>query len=301
MQNMLALSLIFVISVILPSKLKGQSVSINQQQQNININVPVIEKPVYIERYRTVYVDKPRVARKLDKPVLLLGYLWVYPEDLGNFKQIPVNVINSVNAQKPYGRDNWRIPTPDELAVLEANAEKIGLGDDIYLATDHCNGVLRMVSTGFSKAESSNAAIANGEVKSINGVLFRFRPLNPQEINPREAYAYVSSIPIGWRLPNENEIHKLMSENDAESLYSKLSNCYVSFDVKHYGGPFGRGSSYSMIRILYTNVLNQISVFEICRDNYEDSYQYSTQTIDQKIDYDYLTGLFVFVLPVLDN
>ena len=33
---MLALSLIFVISVILPSKLKGQSVSINQQQQNIN-------------------------------------------------------------------------------------------------------------------------------------------------------------------------------------------------------------------------------------------------------------------------
>ena len=147
----MALSLMFTLSILLPANLKAQPVSINQQQQNININVPVIEKPVYIERYRTVYVNKPRVARKLDKPVLLLGYLWVYPEDLGNFRQVPVSVINSVNAQKPYGRDNWRIPTPDELAVLEANADRIGLGDDIYLATDHCNGVLRMVSTDAAK------------------------------------------------------------------------------------------------------------------------------------------------------
>lgn len=133
----------------------GQTV-IQQQQQNVVVNPVVIEKPVYIERYRTVYVDKPqpkRIARKLSAPVQLLGYLWVHTEDLGDFKSQPHSVIANVNAQSPYGRNNWRIPTPDELAVMEKNADKIGLGDDIYMATNSSNGVLRLVSTGKSVAE----------------------------------------------------------------------------------------------------------------------------------------------------
>lgn len=150
--------------VVADSKNYGQSyyynnqTAIQQNQQNININLPVIEKKVYIERYRTVYVDRPqpkRIAKKLSAPVLLHGFLWVYPEDIGNFKRQAdaLEIIRNINNQTPYGRNNWRIPTPGELAVLEANAEKIGLGDDIYLATDHANGVLRMVSTGKSVAE----------------------------------------------------------------------------------------------------------------------------------------------------
>lgn len=136
----------------------GQNVNIQQNQQNVNINVPVIEKKVYVDRYRTIYVDKPtpkRVARKLSTPVLLQGYLWVYTEDIGNFKrQVDAyEVIRNINARNPYGRNNWRIPTSGELALLEQNADLIGLGDGIYLATDHANGVLRMVSTGLSVAE----------------------------------------------------------------------------------------------------------------------------------------------------
>lgn len=128
--------------------------NINQNQQNITIdlsNLPIIEKPVYIEKYRIVYKDRPqpkRVARRLPEPALLLGYLWVFPYDLGDFKTPPVDVIRNLNYQIPYDRNNWRIPTPGELSVMEAHADEIGLGDDIYLATDHRNGVLRLVSTG---------------------------------------------------------------------------------------------------------------------------------------------------------
>lgn len=182
--------------------MSAQTYTVNQQSQQVNINVPVIEKPVYIERYRTVYVEKPRVAKKLDKPVQLLGYLWVYPEDLGNFKQVPAGVIKSINAQKPYGRSNWRIPTPDELAVMEANAEKIGLGDDIYLATDHRNGVLRLVCIDGEDLDLNNF-IKIGDTywaKSNFGTTIeteKGRPLTYQEA--------LEKAPAGYRLPTEEE------------------------------------------------------------------------------------------------
>ena len=149
-------SFVFIVFFVLFCSYCFGQVSIQQNQQNVNINVPVIEKTVYVDRYRTVYVDRPqpkRVAKKLSAPVLLLGYLWVYPEDIGNFKQHPLDVIKNINAQNPHGRNNWRIPTHDELMVMEANADKVGLGDDMYMATSHSNGLLRLVSTGQSVAE----------------------------------------------------------------------------------------------------------------------------------------------------
>lgn len=137
---------------------QNKQIAIQQNQQNVNINVPVIEKKVYVDRFRTVYVDRPqpkRVARKLSAPFCLHGYLWVYTEDIGNFKNQADawEIIQNINVQAPFGRNTWRIPTSAELAVLEQNADKVGLGEDIYLATDHRNGVLRMVSTGPTAAE----------------------------------------------------------------------------------------------------------------------------------------------------
>jgi len=181
------------------------NVNSSQQQQNININVPIIEKKVYVDRYRTVYVERPRVARKLEKPVLLLGFLWVYPEDLGNFSQIPIGVINSINNQKPYGRDNWRIPTPDELAVLEANADKIGLGNDIYLATDHRNGVLRLVSI---EGEFSNCV-------KVGNTYWLKTNLGAQQAEEKgSVVTYEDAIrfcPKGFRLPTKEEYEELLA------------------------------------------------------------------------------------------
>lgn len=147
-----------LLSFLLLGSIQIYAQTINQNQQNVNINfdnLPVIEKPVYITKYRTVYIDKPqpkRIAKNVGKPVLLLGYLWVYPYDLGDFIQNPTDVINNINAVAPFNRSTWRVPTPDELAVMEANASLVGLGDGIYMSTAH-KGTLRLVSTGPTHTE----------------------------------------------------------------------------------------------------------------------------------------------------
>ena len=197
-----ALFLIIVNMLFLSTGL-AQNVNANQQQQNININLPVIEKKVYVDRYRTVYVAKPRIAKKLEKPILLLGYLWVYPEDLGNFAQIPIGVVNAINAQKQYGRNNWRIPTSDELVVLEANADKIGLGDDIYLATDHRNGVLRLVSVD----DSYNDCIWIGNAYWAKNDLGSSSMYTPGRLVTYEEA--IKFCPEGWRLPTLDDFEKL--------------------------------------------------------------------------------------------
>lgn len=138
--------------------------NVNNNNNNIIINnQPVIEKVKYIEKYRTVYVDRPqpkRLARKLPSPVCLLGTIWVYTEDLGDFRSLSDanEIVNHLNARGACGRNDWRIPTSAELAVMEQNADKVGLGDGIYIATSHRNGILRPVSTGLSIAEKNKAA-----------------------------------------------------------------------------------------------------------------------------------------------
>jgi hypothetical protein len=218
------LTLSFIICGSIIHNVLAQQTNVNAQQNNLNINVVphVIEKPVYIERYRTVYKDRPqpkRVARKLAAPVKLLGYLWVYPEDLGTFKQQPISVISEINAQNPYGRDSWRIPTPDELAVLENNAASVGLGDDIYLATDQTNGVLRLVSTGATVAEKKQAedekqkAIAPHGGVDFNGTVWAERNVGAANAeDPGTAFpppAVDRACPNGWRLPTVQEIEQL--------------------------------------------------------------------------------------------
>lgn len=137
--------------------------NINNNNNIIINNQPVIEKVKYIEKYRTVYVNRPqpkRYARKLSSPVCLLGTIWVYTEDLGDFRSLSDanEIVNHLNTRGACGRNDWRIPTSAELAVMEQYADKVGLGDGIYIATSHSNGILRPVSTGPSIAEKNQAA-----------------------------------------------------------------------------------------------------------------------------------------------
>lgn len=262
----------------------SQTYTVNQQSQSVNINVPVIEKPVYIEKYRTVYVNKPRVAKKLEKPIQLLGYLWVYPEDLGDFKQIPVGVINSINSQSPYGMNSWRIPTPDELSVLEANADKVGLGDDIYLATDHRNGVLRLVSTGKSiseKAAKRSEIISSGKGKLIGDVVWStslWKDCGFVEFDP-DTYGYDNYIgkhcdyPDGWRLPTSNEFEKLLDlhSRSAKATFNTL-NELVSGELKVSGS-----YSYSRCNFLCKEPKEIVSVVVGFNDNNDNIHYFQYQ------------------------
>lgn len=213
MKKIADLTLITIFSLVINCSAYAQSYTVSQQSQQVNINLPVIEKKVYVDRYRTVYVEKPRVAKKLEKPVILLGYLWVYPEDLGNFKQVPEGVIRAINAQNPYGHNNWRIPTPDELAVMEANAEQIGLGDDIYLATDHRNGVLRLVCIDNEYVNLENFILIGNTywAKTNFGTKIITEPGRP--LTYQEA---LDKAPAGYRLPTEEEALELIYSGEGE-------------------------------------------------------------------------------------
>lgn len=168
-----------------------------------------IDQSTYYQKYRVQgrFLTKPlpaRTAKSLSAPVQINGSLWVYPIDLGYFTSHPNDYIAQINAQKKYGRDNWRIPTSSELMTMEDNGSTIGLGDDIYMCTAHANGQLRLVAT---KGEYNNVVhIGNtywtksnfgAQTESTAG-----RPLTYQEA--------LNNAPAGYRLPTYEEALSLI-------------------------------------------------------------------------------------------
>ena len=167
-----------------------------------------IDRPAYINTYRTrgAYLTKPlpeRAAKVLSEPVCVNGYLWVYPIDLGYFTFHPYDVISQINAQEKYGRSNWRIPTPSELMMMEDNAATIGLGDDIYMAKSHSNGILRLVSV-------------DGEIPNCIRVGKTY--WLKANLGGKSEYSYEDAIrlcPAGYRLPKKAEYEELLAWGNA--------------------------------------------------------------------------------------
>lgn len=52
---------------------------------------------------------------------IVMDYLKVYPEELGEYPYEPTTVINQINLQHRYDYDSWRIPSDTELALLRNN------------------------------------------------------------------------------------------------------------------------------------------------------------------------------------
>lgn len=140
---------------------QNHNVNNNNNSNTVIINnQPVQRETVVRTETKVVYRDRPnppekRVARKLPAPVQLQGYLWVYPEDLGSYSSEPTSVISNINRQGKYGRDNWRVPTSEELNLMKNEADKIGLGElHLYMYDGrYSSGILRLVSTGPSVVE----------------------------------------------------------------------------------------------------------------------------------------------------
>lgn len=60
-----------------------------------------------------------------NRVITLLGYLKIYPEDLGQFTEYPASMINALNNNNSYGINNWRLPTIEELRLIRENMNKI--------------------------------------------------------------------------------------------------------------------------------------------------------------------------------
>ena len=90
----------------------GQNIIIqqNNQQQKEKVIIKEKEVPVYIEK-----------SEGTTQPIMLHGYLYVYPDDLGMFRvcDFPYDVIANINKVRAYGRNTWRLPTRAELEIME--------------------------------------------------------------------------------------------------------------------------------------------------------------------------------------
>ena len=83
----------------------------------------------------------------------ILGYLQVYPEDLGSFNGEPTSVIAAVNRQKLYDYGDWRLPTNEELSLMATSKDKLGMGSiNGYMSRENASSggmkIVRLVRTG---------------------------------------------------------------------------------------------------------------------------------------------------------
>ncbi|MBR1923436.1 MAG: DUF1573 domain-containing protein [Paludibacteraceae bacterium] len=83
------------------------------------------------------------IVRNLDPSVkgnktvqVLYDYLYVFPEDLGVFSTRPANIIDITNRNNSYGFSDWRLPTEEEVQIMEANATMLRLDNSRTYASD---------------------------------------------------------------------------------------------------------------------------------------------------------------------
>lgn len=220
----------------------AQNYNNNQNQNTIIVNnQPVIERVKYIEKYRTIYKDRPqpkRYARTLSNPICLIGTIWVYVEDLGDFRSQSDarEIIHHLNARGAYGRNDWRIPTSAELSLMEKNADKIGLGDGIYMAESHRNGILRPVSTGFSIQEQKEAQQAEKHKRECEQK--RIAEKHRMEENARNARIQAK----------QNILNAGQGISDGEHLIWKTSNVGANSGYEK-GGIYSSYNSYGEWRL----------------------------------------------------
>lgn len=86
-----------------------------------------------------------------DDVVILLGYLYVYPEDLGQLTYNEAMLIcGNINAAKSYGYNDWRLPTLEELKMIMNNKSKLQ-GTWNHYSSDSCLKYLSGDSAGSGK------------------------------------------------------------------------------------------------------------------------------------------------------
>lgn len=64
--------------------------------------------------------EGPKIYRR-SSVYTLVGYLRIFPYELGAFNYSPTDIINRVNANEQYGYNTWRIPTNAEITIIKAN------------------------------------------------------------------------------------------------------------------------------------------------------------------------------------
>ena len=100
------------------------------------------------------------ISSTSNKPYVLLGYLYVFPQDIvKNAGNYPEEAVKAINRNKAYGYNDWRLPTSEELEILEAQEKEIGL--------ERIDGILKYYCIGYVCGNNCVEYYYNNEGREI--------------------------------------------------------------------------------------------------------------------------------------
>ena len=115
----------------------------------------------------TTKITEDNSKRDRTDVVVLHGYLKLYPEDLGEYKNTPYTLIRYINKEISYGYDSWRLPTQEELDLIRSKGYLSGLK---YMTQSDPRGVLLLVTTKDPVVHRPKLPIAKHEFSIHGGI-----------------------------------------------------------------------------------------------------------------------------------
>jgi len=196
---------------------------------------------------------KPKPAASRTTPFVILGYLKVFPNDLGRFDSEPNTIIRQINSQEQHGYNTWRLPTNEELSLMVANS--VVSSSDAYMTSDsRRSGLVRLVTDKGTAQEIAEATRKAEEAarkaeeaarkaeaarreqwlksRTIGNLVWSDR--SSSEMNWNAAKQYCANLSEGgftdWRLPNINELRTTIkncskTELGGECKVSEKNGC----------------------------------------------------------------------------
>ena len=155
---------------------------------------------------------QPALTPPAPTPIVLYGYLKVFPNDLGTFESEPRQVISRLNESQQFGYGSWRLPTNEELALMRAN-NLIGSGN--YMTCENKKGIVRLVT---DKEQGVVITVPAGYVDLglPSGTYWK-------ETNESGFYNYDNAVSkFGNKLPTKEQLEELRNECE----WTRLGNGY---------------------------------------------------------------------------
>lgn len=196
---------------------------------------------------------KPKPAAQRTAPFVILGYLKVFPNDLGRFDSEPSSVIKQINSQEQHGYNTWRLPTNEELSLMVANS--VVSSSDAYMTSDsRRSGLVRLVTDkGTAEEEKKNQSCDSTPIKfpckdSATNYMWSSRSSN--EMNWQSAINYCQNLTEGghsdWRLPTISELKTIIKNCQSGGSSCRVSDnclsnsCWSKSCMCSSGGSYGK-------------------------------------------------------------